>query len=257
MFKKENEIKGMMTKNISLKISEFKIIEEKAGTGQGKFEAYVAIFNNIDSYGDIILPGAFAKSLQTKLPKLCWSHNWDEIIGTVETAIEDERGLKITGQLVLSVQKAQEAFDLLKAGAVDEFSIGYSTIEASYETRNGETVRLLKELRCYEVSPVLAGANDETELIGVKSGEQLEVKEIIDMAGDNVKIVLLDGKEIMLKRNEVLNNYLTSHREDLKVKVDNNNKQEQKSKLIIIKKKAKDNINSLNWILSQLKDLTK
>ena len=46
-------------KHKTFTIEGFKALSDQEGT----FEAIVAVFNNIDRYGDKIIPGAFADSL--------------------------------------------------------------------------------------------------------------------------------------------------------------------------------------------------
>jgi HK97 family phage prohead protease len=161
---------------MKLKFKNYKIVEPKIND-QGIIEAFVSVFGNVDSYGEIIDFGAFRESLAAKLPKGVWSHNWDQPIAkTLEAreipagdpalpeSIRNFGGLYIKGQLVLAVQKAAEALALLKEKVIDEFSIGYNDEEA-YDAEDG---RHLKRLRLYEWSPVLVGANPLTELINVK-----------------------------------------------------------------------------------------
>jgi HK97 family phage prohead protease len=251
------------TKDLKAGVSDFKILNEEKGT----FEAYVSIFNNIDYADEVILKGAFADSIRRKMPKIAWSHNWSEIIGKVNTAIEDDRGLKIQGQLVLSVQKAKEAYDLMKAGATDEFSIGYGIQEARYEERDGKTIRVLVKLDLYEISPVLSGCNPDTSLLGIKGNDtvkkddeimendevivetpdQVEIKEMTDI-DNSVKIVMTDNTEVVLNRNQVFDNYLT---EKSGVKVADN----VAKKLLIIKQVYKKKINIDNFLYKSLKDL--
>jgi HK97 family phage prohead protease len=144
--------------------AEFKAVEG----GEGIVEAYVSIFGNVDAAGEIVEKGAFSESLARKLPKVVWSHNWDEIIGKTLEAREDDRGLYTKFQLVLGVQKGSEAYELMKAGATDEFSIGYS-VDESFVDEKG--IRHLTKLTLYEISPVLAGCNPDTEILSVKSAE--------------------------------------------------------------------------------------
>lgn len=157
-----------MSKVLKLKVKGFKIIDVKADDVAGIVEAYVSIFGNVDLAGEVVDKGAFAESLGKKLPKMVWSHDWEQPIGTTLEAREDEKGLYIKAQLVKGVQKAEEAIALMLAGAIDEFSIGYS-VQEDYIGDDG--FRHLKKLRLYEYSPVLVGANQETELLSVKGAD--------------------------------------------------------------------------------------
>lgn len=151
--------------------AEFKAVD---GEGEGIIEAYVSIFGNVDHAGEVVEKGAFTESLARKLPKVVHSHEWDEPIGKVIESREDEKGLYCKFQLVLGVQRAKEDYELMKAGAIDEFSIGYSIDE---DTTDEQGIRHLKKLTLYEISPVLVGCNPATELLSVKGVGKEEEKE--------------------------------------------------------------------------------
>lgn len=168
MFKKiKIDGKEVTLQNLDSKISSFKAIDEAAGI----VEAYVSIFGNVDAANEIVEKGAFTESLKRKLPKAVWSHDWEQPIGAVLEAREDAKGLYVKIQLVLTVQKAKEAYELMKNGAIDEFSIGYAVEESNIDDKG---VRHLTKLTLYEVSPVLVGCNPATELLSVKGAEVKE-----------------------------------------------------------------------------------
>jgi len=171
--KTQTEAKADVKINIPVK---FKIIESKADGEKGIIEAYVSIFDNVDLVGDIIKQGAFAESLAKKLPKGVWAHNWDEPIAKTLEAREDSKGLYIKGQFIEGVQKADEAYKLIKEGVIDEFSIGFRIL--GYEwSEDDPDVRIITKARLYEWSPVLAGANPDTELISIKDDQPKDEKE--------------------------------------------------------------------------------
>lgn len=98
-------------------------------TEDGTFEGYGNVFNVVDSYGDIVLPGAFAESLADHkangtMPKLLLHHDAEKPIGSWLEMFEDEHGLYCKGQLILDVESARETQALMKAGAIDGLSIG-------------------------------------------------------------------------------------------------------------------------------------
>lgn len=133
---------------------------------QGIFEGYAAVFGNEDLVGDIIEPGAFAKTLQEnpKIPIL-WQHNPSEPIGVTLAAVEDGKGLRVQGQLNLETTRGREAYALLKQGALKGLSIGYDTIKEAWDG----TVRRLKEIRLWEWSLVTFPANPMAQVEGIKS----------------------------------------------------------------------------------------
>ena len=173
-------------------------VDIKVDAEQGIIEAYVSIFNNVDLGGDKILPGAFADSLKKKLPKGVWSHNWDQPVAKTVEAKEDEKGLYIKGQFNLDTQRGKEAFSDIKFGIIDEFSIGFRIQEYSWE-KDGEQedeIRVIKKIKLYEWSPVLAGMNPDTELVGVKADKKVKESKVafhkIDIKKNILKMYYAD-----------------------------------------------------------------
>jgi len=153
----------------SIQALEFKASDD----GQGIIEAIVSVFSTPDSSGEVVMPGAFKKSLQRRKPKLVFAHKWDTPIGATLEAREllpGEKnatgGLYIKGKLNLEIQAARECLSNLKAGVLDQFSIGYRVIKDSYNKT--KTLRHLHELDLYEVSAVLVGMHPDTALLSVK-----------------------------------------------------------------------------------------
>jgi len=152
---------------------------------EGIVEAFAAAVGNKDSVGDIIVPGAFAKSLNRRKPRVVWGHNWNEPIGKVleitEVTSSDPRlpqkmkqagvgGLFVKVQFNLNSERGREAFaSVMFFGEDQEWSIGYKTIQSDFDPVKG--AKMLKEVELYEVSPVLHGANNLTGTISVKSDD--------------------------------------------------------------------------------------
>jgi uncharacterized protein len=127
-------------------------------------EGYGAVFGNIDSAGDIILPGAFAESLTRRMPKMLYQHWSEKLIGVWGEAREDSKGLYIKGTLA-KTPLADEAYELAKMGALDGMSIGYSANDYEHD-KNG--IRKLKKVELWEVSLVTFPANEAARVTGVK-----------------------------------------------------------------------------------------
>lgn len=138
----------------------------------GKFSGYGSVFGNVDSYGEIVAPGAFAASLaaikQAKriLPAL-WQHRSGEPIGGFDTMSEDSYGLKVEGFLVLEDPIAKRAHVMMKAGIITGMSIGYYVRKSSYDEKTG--IRTLLELDLVEISVVTFPANEAAQISDVKS----------------------------------------------------------------------------------------
>jgi len=149
----------------------------KSLTESGQFSGYGSVFGNVDSVGDIVLPGAFKASLDkhqgkgTK-PAMLLHHDSKRPCGVYGHMAEDSHGLFVEGQLLTSTADGGEAYKLLKAGALDGLSIGYQTIDSEYDSKTGKNY--LKELELWEVSLVVFPANDAARVTGVKTVRDFE-----------------------------------------------------------------------------------
>jgi HK97 family phage prohead protease len=143
---------------------------------EGTFEGYGSVFGVVDSYNEVVMPGAFKASLKEHKknktwPKMLWQHRSAEPIGVYETLEEDDVGLFVKGKLLLEVQRARETHVLLKHGALDGLSIGYVPVKEKWEPlqEDGPNVLKLFELDLWEVSPVTFPANGKARVSDVKS----------------------------------------------------------------------------------------
>lgn len=115
----------------------------------GRFAGYAALFDIPDAGRDTIRAGAFANTLAQRggsLP-LLWQHRPDQRIGWIETAAEDERGLRVIARIDNAASRGAK---MLAAGAVDGLSFGYRARDARH-TANG---RELLAIDLFEVSLV-------------------------------------------------------------------------------------------------------
>lgn len=148
------------------------------GLDEGQFSAYASVFGNLDSYGDIVVKGAFADDLKrwdesgNPIP-LLFGHNMsdpDYNLGHVVNAVEDDKGLLVTAQLDLENPKAMQTYRMLKGRRINQMSFAYDVLdEETVEVAAGVKANELRELKLYEVSVVTIGANQETEVLAVKS----------------------------------------------------------------------------------------
>jgi HK97 family phage prohead protease len=160
----------------------FGLIEAKADKDTGTFEALVSVFGNVDSVGDRIQPGAFAKSLERwnaagdPIPVIL-SHDWQNPwahIGVVHPgdAKETDRGLFVKGHLdVKDNGVAKQVHRLMQRRSLKEFSFGYKVIS---EKKGKDGANDLSEIDLIEVGPTLKGANPATELHAVKAAIEEE-----------------------------------------------------------------------------------
>ena len=112
----------MKTKDFALKIKEI--------GDDGTLEGYGSVFNNIDSYGEKVMPGAFAESLARHKREgtsvaMLWNHDTYQPIGIWDELSEDGKGLKAKGRFLLDIQRAREIYTLAKNKGIGGLSIGY------------------------------------------------------------------------------------------------------------------------------------
>lgn len=147
------------------------------GADEGIVEAIVAAYT-VDSVGDQIIPGAFAKSLErhkaagNRIP-FVWSHqsnNLDDWLGEVIEAEERPEGLWVKAKLDLDDARAAKAYRLLKGRRVSQFSFAYTETDARPATKSSMpgALKELHELDIHECGPTMVGANPATALLGVK-----------------------------------------------------------------------------------------
>lgn len=132
-------------------------------------EGYASLFGSVDQGGDVVQPGAYARSLKAdRQVKMLWQHDPREPIGIWDEVREDKRGLFVKGRLLESVARAREAAALTRAGAIDGLSIGYRTVKATKDDRGR---RLLSEVELWEVSLVTFPMLPEARLEDPREGK--------------------------------------------------------------------------------------
>ncbi len=139
---------------------------------EGQIEGYGAVFGNVDSYGDVIEPGAFMETLGMRKPKMLYQHRMEDPIGVWDEYKEDSRGLYMKGRIVTKSTKGRDAYELVKAGAIDGLSIGYITRDYAMEGNN----RRLKSVDLIETSLVTMPANSEAMVTSVKNADVRDVE---------------------------------------------------------------------------------
>ena len=148
------------------------------------FEGYGAVFGNVDAYGDVIEPGAFASYLsdaqsgKQPWPSMLLQHGgWgvtaeDLMPAGVWTSLsEDGKGLHSKGTLA-DIQKARDAYTLMKMSprpAIDGLSIGYYAREWQERSKPEDPRRRIKRIDLVEISLVTFPANGKARVLGVKS----------------------------------------------------------------------------------------
>jgi uncharacterized protein len=147
----------------------FQLEELKARDDGWSFSGYASTFGNVDEGGDVVLRGAFRDTLKVRPnPRLLWQHDIGEPIGKVVSLREDQRGL--FGEFKLSrTARGQDAYVLLKDGALDSMSIGYIPDDQAF---SDDGVRQLKSVSLREISVVSMPMNEEALITAVKAASQ-------------------------------------------------------------------------------------
>jgi len=121
----------------------------------GTVEGYASLFGEIDAARDMVMPGAFARTLKCRglrrIPML-FQHDPAEPVGVWLELTEDFRGLRARGKLIPDVTRARELLALLRAGAIDGLSIGFRTVKGRVDPAS--RVRKLIEVDLWEISIV-------------------------------------------------------------------------------------------------------
>lgn len=153
------------------------ILEVKAAGDDGTIEGYGSVFGVVDDWFDVVAAGAFAQSLVDHkaagtMPAMLWQHDSGEPIGVWEQMTEDAKGLKVKGRLALETRRGQEAYALLKMGALNGLSIGFCTVPGT-SRYNDDGVRVVTQVDLWEVSLVTFQANKAATVTDVKSAGDL------------------------------------------------------------------------------------
>jgi len=139
---------------------------------QRRVKAVWARCGNIDYDNDIIVPEAFTKTLAERGPggkNLIWSlvdhcADMNNVIGKPEQIyVENDMLIAITP--IVETEKGEDIIKMYEAGLINQHSIGFSTMKSNVDK---EGVRTITELKLYEGSAVLWGANPETPTLGFK-----------------------------------------------------------------------------------------
>jgi HK97 family phage prohead protease len=137
---------------------------------------YYSAFGNVDSDGDIIVPGAFTKSIKENGPNgknRIWhlfNHSTDKPVSKPKELVEDAFGLKAVVKMP-NTTLGRDTYELYKDGHITEHSIGFQTVKSLTKSDYNE----ITEIKLFEGSSVLWGANSNTPTVMVKS----EIKSIV------------------------------------------------------------------------------
>jgi HK97 family phage prohead protease len=166
-------------KNISFKNYNATIKDLDVATGI--VTGYFSQFNSIDLDGDVIMPGAFTKTIAERGPDsskpeiaYLWQHDTTKPLGKLLVLREDNFGLYFEAKMS-DTTWGEDALKLYRDGVITQHSIGYQVIK-SVETQMDmeEEVEQIYEVKLWEGSAVTFGANPNTPFTGFKSAQERE-----------------------------------------------------------------------------------
>ncbi|MCW8309897.1 HK97 family phage prohead protease [Sphingobacterium sp. InxBP1] len=160
---------GMLTKGIS---QGFKDVDVKQGIVTG----YFAHFGSKDSDGDIIVQGAFSKSIRENGPKSknprikhLLDHNKKNAVATILELKEDSFGLYYESKAGRHTA-GRDFLLMVEDGIITEHSHGYITIN---EQQKSDANYIYENMLLEGSSLQFWGANSNTPVTGVKSADDL------------------------------------------------------------------------------------
>lgn len=134
---------------------------------------YAAVFGTeypVWDFTESVDPKAFNKSLKERGDlAVVWSHDADRVLGTRDSDTArftvDDHGLHYEADLDLLDPDGVSAYRKIATGKVRQSSFSFEVVKDSWEHRgDAPPHRTLKEVRLWEASPVLWGANPSTEV---------------------------------------------------------------------------------------------
>lgn len=161
-----NLVRPYQTKGIA---NNGQVLIKDIDTAEGRIQGYFAVFGNVDSDGDMIMPGAFKKSLQENIGRVkhLLQHNPAQPLSSTKSGLkikEDGHGLYFDST-ISKTSWGKDTLLLYMDGVIDEHSIGYEVVKNQKAASYNE----LLQLKLWEGSTVTWGANETALATGIKS----------------------------------------------------------------------------------------
>jgi uncharacterized protein len=163
---------------------------------KGIVQFYGSAFGNKDSDGDVIVNGAYTKTIQEKGPqganriKHLLQHKYDQIVGKILSVEQDSFGLLVESQLI-DTSFGKDALEMYKHNLL-EHSVGFRTVKGDFNKLLDAYE--IKEIDLYEVSAVTWGANSQTPLVSMKSEHKIELATSLSKRMDSLIQAIRKGK---------------------------------------------------------------
>jgi len=213
----------MEHKTLNLENCEIKLAQDT-----GTFEGYASTFDNVDSYGDTIIKGAYKDTLANNgLPKMLVLHKSYELpIGKWLDASETAKGLYVKGELTPNLSMANDVNAALKHGTLDGLSIGYALKKGDYAPSDKvDGGRIIKKVSILsEISPVtfpadgfaridLSSVKSELECIETIKEFEHYLRDVGNFSRDHAKMLVSQAKILFGQRDAGNETYAKSMQE--------------------------------------------
>lgn len=198
----------------------------KADESLGQVTAIVSVFGVIDEGRDRIWPGAFSKTISEGQGRIrvLDQHNTDSTFRILGRPVEMREvgreelppqvlsrfpaatgGLLTVTQYNMKTQNGAETFHRIAAGDIDEYSIGFNSLDTDTELvlvdGKKTTVRNIRTIKLWEFSPVIWGSNPATATLDSKVGgkpmsepARKDYQQEVEEVGDGLPVSLLGDK---------------------------------------------------------------
>lgn len=184
---------------------------------KGEVEAVFATLDVVDKDGDVTQKGAFSNGAEVIIS--AYNHKTWEGALPVGKGVIQEVGNEVLmkGQFFMNTAAGRDHFEVVKAlGPKQEWSYGFNVDESSPGQFDGKSVRMLKRMSVYEVSPVMRAAGIGTRTTYAKSfGDEISdavdaVTVAVTSAGRVAALRAEKGKELSQVNQDKLDGLLAA-----------------------------------------------
>lgn len=198
-------------------------IDIKAIDDKGTFNGLASPYNNVDDGNDKVFPSIGKRNNNKNVP-LLWQHDTHKPIGSL-LLTDSKEGIQAAGALILDknpegqylIPQAAESYALLKKGLL-KLSIGYKTLDYSYEKVGNQSVRDLKDIDIMEVSLVTFPMNEKATITSVKEKGVDNMEEKAMSFADLLKVQ--QANDMRWKLQDALNDAFRQLMNDENMKVE-------------------------------------
>lgn len=183
---------------------------------KGIVVAYASVYNNIDSDGEVIMQGAFTKTVNENFKRIRVLKDHNPSIGLgvpLSLNTSDPYGLLTTTQFNLKKEVSRDMYEDIKLflanGLNAELSIGFQTIKSTEEQNEEMEVEKITEVKLWEYSFLSNWAANEKAIVqNVKSKDKFMelLVEMYNLPYSDSRLIQVENILKSLEKNEPLKN---------------------------------------------------